>query len=365
MQIANPLNDVAFKWLMLNKRIAKFFLSTILQKNIIEVHPAQQEQAVDGTTPVPEQDPISIIKAFKLMRMDYIATIIDDNGQETKVMIEVQKFHHRDDITRFRHYIGNYYSTEQRTKRADGTLKPHIPLTVLYILGYKDPQIEQCIYKVEPVGTDQLTGELAPYHSEFISSLTHSIHIFQIPRIDSERLSSKLGQLLSVFYEAHKQATKAYLLDYPFKNKVTEQEVEYILAELSKVTLDEELRKAYDEEEEAYKSYYDTLEDLENQVAKQNKALEEKDKTIEEKDKAIELKEKVIAQSMETIDIKNKALEERDKALEEKNKALEDERKAAKEVQLNTARYMLSTGASIATIMEFTKLSEEEIRGAI
>ncbi|NCX95413.1 MAG: hypothetical protein EBX41_03195 [Chitinophagia bacterium] len=349
MQIANPLNDVAFKWLMLNKRIAKFFLSTILQKNIIEVHPAQQEQAV---------------------RMDYIATIIDDSGQETKVMIEVQKFHHRDDITRFRHYIGNYYTNEQRTKRADGTLKPHIPLTVLYILGYKDPQIEQCIYKVEPVGTDQLTGELTPYQSEFISSLTHSIHIFQIPRIDSERLSSKLGQLLSVFYEAHKQSAKAYLLDYPFKNKITEQEVEYILAELNKVTLDTELRKAYDEEEEAYKSYYDTLEDLENQVAKQNKALEEKEKEIaetkqvvEEKDKAIELKEKVIAQNIMALEQKDRALEEERRVAEENRKALEEKDKLAKELQLNTARYMLSTGATIATIMEFTKLSEEEIEG--
>ena len=354
MQIANPLNDVAFKWLMLNKRIAKFLLGTLLGQNIVDLKPAQQEQVelYDGT---PEDDKYKLAKAFRLSRLDYVATIVDKTGKESKIMVEVQKYYHKSDVSRFRKYLGNHYLNEPQPVAADGTLLPHLPLTILYILGYTDPEIPVCFTDGKIATIDRLTNQPIAFSSEFFSSLTHRALVLQIPRIPEKRVATKLGNLLTIFHNAHKQMVRSELMEYVYEEEITDEEVEYIIDELSKVAMKPEVRVAYEAEKEAVEAIYGTLAYYEKQTEKNEKTIEEQEKEIEEAKQAIELKEKIIAQNI-------MALEQKDKALEEKDKALEEKDRAAKELQISMARYMLSTGASVTAIMEATKLSKEELR---
>ena len=92
--IANPLYDTVFKKLMENKQIVKFFLSTILGQQVVEVEILPQEFTHKGTVNISGEVPYSIL------RVDFMATIKTDEGEQKKILIEVQKSRNHDDMIR-------------------------------------------------------------------------------------------------------------------------------------------------------------------------------------------------------------------------------------------------------------------------
>ncbi|MEM7659971.1 MAG: hypothetical protein AAF399_27915, partial [Bacteroidota bacterium] len=114
MKIVNPLYDLAFKYLMQHDRIAKKVLSVLLECEILELTLSQQEMVA-----------VSDQYGVKLYRLDFSAIIVDENGQQQKVLIELQKSKLPTHALRFRSYLGQNYAKKDA---------PY-PIISIYILG--------------------------------------------------------------------------------------------------------------------------------------------------------------------------------------------------------------------------------------
>jgi hypothetical protein len=119
--IANPIYDTVFKKLMENKRIAKFFLRTLLSENIISVN-ARPQKFTYRKKPEREKEGKSSdgdSVGYSIFRIDFMATIETGDGEWKKILIEVQKSWDETDVIRFRNYLAEQYSRVDRVRRGD------------------------------------------------------------------------------------------------------------------------------------------------------------------------------------------------------------------------------------------------------
>ena len=134
MIIANPIYDTVFKRMMENERVAKFFIGTLLEQEIESVEVKPQEFTY-----------IDELAGLAVFRLDFIATLITEKGELKKVLIEIQKAKNQIDLMRFRRYLGEQYKKEDKINNENYAL----PITTIYILGFKLPEIETACIKVE------------------------------------------------------------------------------------------------------------------------------------------------------------------------------------------------------------------------
>jgi len=178
MLIANPIYDVVFKLLMSDLDVAKGFISRILGRQITTLQFSSQE------VPIKEMDHEG--QTITLMRMDFSATVLDERGRATNVLIEIQKAKIPADIGRFRYYLGEQYKTRTDAKTPSGQSDPsHLPIFTIYILNFsldKDlPPLIRIQRDYKNAATQESLG--TEIHDEFIESLTHDSFIAQISKL--------------------------------------------------------------------------------------------------------------------------------------------------------------------------------------
>ncbi len=289
MQIANPIYDVVFKYLMEDKKIAKIFLSAIIEEEILSLDFLPKEQTL-----------ILEDRSFTVQKMDFSAKIKTKDG-EKQVIIEIQKAKFATDIIRFRRYLGEQYSRKENLKKMVNTEfdKP-IPIISIYFLGYKLETLTNPIIKIKRRYYDGITNEEIHEREEFIECLTHDSYVIQIPYL-RKKYRNEVEQLLSVFDQSNITSDNHILnIDasgFPKK-------YEKIIRRLQQAIAEQEVREIMDVEDEI-------LEELENLERK----IQIKDEKIKEKEKVIEKDKEIIAQ-------KDKALEEKDKEIEELKRKL-------------------------------------------
>lgn len=168
MIIANPIDDTAFKRMMENERVAKFFIGTLLDQQIetLEVNP-QEFTYTDE------------LAGLAVVRLDFIATIKNRVGELKKILIEIKKAKIQIDLMRFRNYLGEQYKKEDRVNNAKAVL----PITTIYILGFTIPEIEGACLKVERNYKDLISKNIIDKKSDFVEKLTHDSFIVQVDRI--------------------------------------------------------------------------------------------------------------------------------------------------------------------------------------
>ncbi|MBN2441117.1 MAG: hypothetical protein JXJ04_07215 [Spirochaetales bacterium] len=104
MQIANPIYDTVFKFLMEDKTSAILLLSTIIGEEIESLDFLPREN-----TALLEQHSLTVY------RLDFSARIKTADGYK-QLLIEIQKAKFATDIMRFRRYLGEQYSTGGKKK---------------------------------------------------------------------------------------------------------------------------------------------------------------------------------------------------------------------------------------------------------
>ncbi|MFM2377250.1 MAG: hypothetical protein RLZZ165_2347 [Bacteroidota bacterium] len=312
MLIANPIYDVVFKRMLENERVAKFFIGTLLEETILAVEVKPQEFTH-----------VSELATLSVFRLDFIATILTGTGEQRKVLIEIQKARNEMDLMRFRNYLGEQYKKEDVLVGEPVAL----PITTIYILGFRLPEITTACMKVERNYMDLIGRTVIEAKSDFVEKLTHDCYVVQVDRI-TDRYQTRLDKLLSVFEQAHFIDEKRIVKE--FMHETDLEEVRLITDILHHSGVSPEERKLIETEKEAWRTVQAMFAKTERKYLKEleekDKALEEKDKTLEEKDKALEEKDKALEE-------KDKTLEEKDKALEEKDKALEEQERLIKELQ--------------------------------
>lgn len=263
MLIANPIYDVVFKRMMENERVAKFFIGTLLEQIIEAIEVKPQEFTYNDS-----------LSALAVFRLDFIATIKTKTGELKKVLIEIQKAKNEIDLMRFRNYLAEQYKKEDTINHQ----KMVLPITTIYILGFKLNEINTPCLKVERNYIDHVNKIKLEAKSDFVEKLTHDSFIVQVERI-TNRYQTKLDKLLSIFEQTNfvddKKIIKEFTHDIDFEDmKVTTDILHH-----SGTNPDE--KKKIETEQEAWRTVDAMTGGLRDKVAQQNQEIEDLKTEIE------------------------------------------------------------------------------------
>ena len=290
MVIANPIYDVVFKRLMENERVAKFFIGTLLEQTVESVEVKPQEFTF-----------VDELSALSVFRLDFIASIKTETGEYKKVLIEIQKAKKQIDLMRFRNYLAEQYKKKDSVNNESVIL----PITTIYILGFKLPEIQTSCIKVERNYKDLVSQKIIDTKSDFVEKLTHDSFIVQVERI-TDRYQTKLDKLLSVFEQTNFLDNTHITKEYHHDSDV--EEVRLMTDILHYTGTDPREKQKIETEQEAWRTVEAMTEDIIKELNESKKALDEKDKALGEKDKA--------------LGEKDKALDEKDRMIEELKRQL-------------------------------------------
>ena len=258
MEVANPIYDSVFKYLMEDDRVARTILSALLKKEVVsvEVRPHEYSNTM--------KEPIS------MFRIDFAARVRQSDGTEQQTLIELQKSWVPSEVLRFRQYLGVQYESE-RNMTADGF---GLPMVAVYLLGHKVGDIEEPVVYVhqEPFDYDgNLVTKGIP--DPFVSSLTHESIIVQIPHLHG-KIRNRLDQILSVFNQSLAKSENQHmlLLDESLYSE-DDAEMQRILRRLLMAAASSDIRQDMNVEDE----YYSYLEQKETEALMKDKIIAQKD----------------------------------------------------------------------------------------
>lgn len=263
--IANPIYDAIFKYLMEDQRIAKTVLSALLKKEVVKVEIRPHEYA--NST----KDRIS------MFRLDFAATIREENGKESAILIELQKTWVETETLRFRQYLGTYYNLKDNVREENG--QPYdLPLVAIYILGHRVGDINEPILYVSH-GTFDYNGNAVSegIPNTFVESITHDSIIVQIPLLNGQ-INNRLLKVLSVFDQSNADKHNTQLMRFDEDMYKGDVELQYLLQRLERAALDARLRQDMNVEDE----YYGELEKRDTQLMQREKVIAEQQQRLDQ-----------------------------------------------------------------------------------
>ena len=307
IQIANPIYDSVFKYLMEDERIAKTLLSALLKKEVVAVEMRRNEYT-NGV-----RDNISVF------RIDFGAHVKEPDGTIRLVLIELQKTWLETETLRFRQYLGAQYSNPENVPSESNKDGYAIPMVAIYLLGHRVGDINVPVLYVKHKAYDydgNVVTDGIP--DPFVESLIHDSIIVQIPLLHGQ-VNNRLEKVLSVFDQSQKNGSDRHVLnvnDTPFDD---DDDMQYLLRRLLMAAANAQLRQEMNVEDEYFKA-------------------------LEDRDTALMMKDKKLAEQAEQL--------EQNKAELEQNKA-----------QLRTMALLLSnSGMSVEEIAKSVGMSQDQVK---
>ncbi len=274
VEIANPIYDVVFKYLMRDEKVAKLLLSAIIGKEVVSLEFR------------PTEHHFPFREVLTVLRMDFNALIVDADGNQELVILELQKAKLAGDIMRFRRYLVSNMPT-----------LPILPILSIYFLGHTLDHVKAPVVRVNRAYFDAATGEQIHEKEEFIESLTPDSIIIQIPYLEGRR-RTELEQLLALFDQSSATTDPHFLA---IDEDELPEHYRPLLRRLQKAVADPVVRETMEAEDdiiEEIKDYQRRIMLKEQIIEAKEKAIEAKDQTIEEKNKAIEARQKRIERAI-------------------------------------------------------------------
>ena len=194
MEVANPIYDVVFKYLMQNHRVARLLIGRITGLAVQSLTLSPQESAVRRSPDAPALD-----LPLTLLRMDFAARVRTADGAERQVLIEIQKASAPTVIERFRRYLGQQIGSNDNILTHPSGRTEAVPIVTIYFLGYAlDGLSDEAVIDVCPQVTERRTGRELKASHPLVEGIHHRSHIIQIPRLASRR-RDELERLLAIF----------------------------------------------------------------------------------------------------------------------------------------------------------------------
>jgi hypothetical protein len=319
--IANPIYDVVFKRLMENEKVAKFFIGTLLDQVIEAVEVKPQEftfiKELDSTDPevvVFIREKIQERLAINVFRLDFVATIKTGDGGYQKILIEIQKAKNPVDLMRFRNYLAEQYKKEDKV----GHQRVALPITTIYLLGFRLPEIESPCIKVERNYRDLVNKTVIAQKSDFVEKLTHDSFVVQMDRI-TDRYQTRLDKLLSIFEQKH--FTDDTEITKNFSHNPDLDELKIMTDILHHVGTDPLERKQIEIEQEAWRTINALFEEKEQGYLRE---LNEKDKALKEQGQVLKEQEQALKEQEQALKEQERAMREQEQALKEKEQAMQE-----------------------------------------
>lgn len=273
--IANPVYDVVFKYLMDDPRIARTILSALLKKNVVAVEMRPHEYVNE------QRDTLSVF------RIDFGATVRSDDGTEQLILVELQKTWLETETLRFRQYLGVHYSNPKNMVGDHA-----IPTVAVYLLGHRVGEIEEPVLYVSHQSYDyegRLVTKGMP--DAFVESLTHDSIIVQIPRLHGQ-INNRLDKVLSIFDQTRKDKENEHLLHVDERLYSDDQDMSLIIHRLTMAAADIHVNYSMNVEDE----YISFIERRDTELMLKDKQLAEMDVLLAEKDAQLAAKAVLLAE---------------------------------------------------------------------
>lgn len=252
--VANPLYDAVFKYMMEDERIAKTLLSALLQKTVIAVEMRRHEY------------PNIARDAISMFRVDFAATVLEDDGSKNLILIELQKTWLETETLRFRQYLAvQYNNKENMRKETKG--KYALPTVAVYLLGHNVGQFTEPVIYARHKIYDYEGNEVHQEEPDpFVESLQHDSIIVQIPRLRG-RVNNRLEKILSVFDQSQIYPDDQRMLELDENKYGDDAEMTHILHRLQSAAANPDIRNRMNAEDE----FFQALEDRDTTIMTQKK----------------------------------------------------------------------------------------------
>ena len=316
--IANPIYDSVFKYMMEDERVAKIMLSALLQKEVIKLEMRPHEYT--GVTQ----------RKISMMRIDFAATIRNEDGSIQLILIELQKTWLVTETLRFRQYLGSQYIDKKNVP--DKNINPKgygLPIVSIYILGHKLGELQEPVVYVRRKYLDYNSNPIETgVPDPFIESLTHDSIIIQIPYLKG-KVRNKLERLLQVFDQSYCVKDNEHIMEIDESGMEVEEQL--VVDRLIKAAVEPEVRRDMDVEDEILSE------------------IESRDTTIMMKNREIELMNQKLNQKYQELNQKDQELNQKDQELNQKDQELnqKDQELNQKDQELNQKSNMLTSMISL------------------
>ena len=280
MRIANPIYDVVFKYLLDDEKVARLVLSALLGKEVLELEFRPTEVHHEAARPDGTQ--------LLVLRMDFAATLRQEDGARKLVLIEIQKARTAWDVQRFRRYLGSNYASPENVYLDPEGKQQALPIVTIYFLGEGLECVDVPVLKINRHYLDLATGDEVKITDPFVEALTHDSIVVQINRLKNRRRND-LERLLAVFDQGRASRSDPHLLDILEEN-FPERHRE-VLRRLMRAAAEQEVRDKMDVEDDILTAFQDQA----RESADLRQALVEKDQVMEKNAQALEEKDRLIA----------------------------------------------------------------------
>lgn len=260
--VANPLYDAVFKYLMEDNRIAKTILSALLKKKVIDVKIRRNEYAN-----------LTRRESISMFRIDFAATVLDEDNQPHLMLIELQKTWLPTETLRFRRYLALQYNNEENMRKEEHG-KYAIPMVAIYLLGHCVGEIEEPVIYVNHHAYNYDGKKVeAGIPDPFVESLQHDSIIVQIPLLYG-RVNNRLEKVLCLFDQTNVADNKK-VIKVDDKQFEGDNDMEYIVRRLQSAAADPDMRYQMNAEDE----FFSILEEKDTLIMQLNE-LKEKDEML-------------------------------------------------------------------------------------
>ena len=224
MLIANPLYDVAFEKLMEDRRVAKFFIDTLISEKVVDLKmPSREFTRKDGS------------EAALVFRRDFTAFVETAEGKIKKILVEVRKAKSEVGLDEFGNEPGDQYGE-------------FLPIKTIYVLGFDLSNMETPCFKVGNRYFDMVKGKVSDVKSDFLEMLMRDSYVVQTKKI-TDRYATRLDKLLSVFEQRHFLKETRAVKDY--RHSIDDEEIRRMTDILHHLASDHEGRTQVEKEAEA------------------------------------------------------------------------------------------------------------------
>lgn len=291
--VANPLYDAVFKYLMEDDRIAKTILTALLKKKVIDLKIRRNEYTN-----------LTRREAISMFRIDFAATVLDEDGSPHLMLIELQKTWLPTETLRFRRYLALQYNNEENMHEEEHG-KFAIPMVAIYLLGHRVGNVKEPVVYVNHQAYDydgKVVEEGMP--NPFVESLQHDSIIVQIPLLHG-RVNNRLEKVLSVFDQTNVVDDNKVIKmdDQQFEG---DHDMEYIVRRLQSAAADPGMRYQMNAEDE----FFQELEARDTAIMERDERLKAKDVQLKEKDGMLKEKDDMLRMMIVGMREKGMSLED-------------------------------------------------------
>jgi hypothetical protein len=298
MQIANPIYDTFFKFLLEDTQLAKNLLSAVIEEDIISLELRPQELLVA----IPE-------KYLSVLRVDFKAIIRTPDGSLKKILIEMQKTRVLFDVMRFRKYLADNYGRQDEFVTAEGNVKETLPIVTIYFLNFKLPTVGFPLLKIARNYTNLVTKEVENVKDEFIEQLTHDCYAIQIPRLRLN-MQNRVEKLLSIFNQKYVTTADNKIMNLPIEWN-QDEDLKGFIERLNQPLQDEQMVRQAEAEDEIETKF----DEIERKFQKKLEEVQQEKAQAEQEN--IKLQQEKVQLLQEKAQVELKVQQEKESAIEQ------------------------------------------------